>query len=73
MPAKGYLGQGDKGTAVKQLQTLLNIAKYNCGIIDGIYGIQTTKAVKALQKASKLTVDGKFGVKTLSALKKKLK
>lgn len=36
--------------------------------IDGIYGKQTTEAVKAFQKEKYLTVDGKVGPKTRAAL-----
>jgi peptidoglycan L-alanyl-D-glutamate endopeptidase CwlK len=61
------LRQGDTGESVKQLQQLLN----NNGaklIADGAYGAKTTAAVKAYQKAKKLTVDGIAGSKTIQSL-----
>lgn len=72
LPSRGYFQTGDRGSSVKKLQTLLNKLKYNCGVADGIYGLKTVDGVKAFQKAIKLTVDGKFGAKSLTALKKKL-
>ena len=59
---------GDKGTNVKTLQTKLKELGHYSGSIDGDFGPKTEKAVKAFQKASKLTVDGIAGTKTLAAL-----
>lgn len=61
------LKQGSKGENVKQLQRLLN----NNGAkiaVDGDYGKKTVDAVKAFQKAKKLTVDGIAGTKTINKL-----
>lgn len=57
-----------KGEDVKALQTLLNGYGYSCGKADGIFGSNTEKAVKAFQKAEKLTADGIAGKNTMSAL-----
>lgn len=62
------LNKGDKGQHVKDLQTALNRfagAKLN---VDGIFGSGTQAAVKAFQKAKKLTVDGICGKNTWKKL-----
>lgn len=46
---------GDKGQAVKSMQTLLKMRGYDCGVIDGDYGNKTKKALDNFQKANKLT------------------
>lgn len=61
----------NKGTYnedVKALQWFLNKNGFNCGSIDGYFGKNTEKAVKACQKANKLTKDGIAGKKTIRAL-----
>ncbi|MFJ8247273.1 peptidoglycan-binding protein [Peribacillus asahii] len=65
---KGYLDKGDKGTAIKELQILLEKAGYEVGEIDGIFGNATDKAVRALQKDNKLAVDGIVGNATMQVL-----
>lgn len=65
---KGYLEKGDKGTAVKELQTLLEKAGYELGAVDGIFGDATDKAVRAFQKDNKLSVDGLAGNATMQVL-----
>ena len=62
------LKNGSKGDDVKALQTLLNGYGYSCGKADGIFGSNTEKAVKAFQKAQKLTADGIAGKNTWSKL-----
>lgn len=64
------LKKGAKGNAVKALQTLLIGAGYSCGSkgVDGSFGAATEDAVKAYQKAKKITVDGSVGPKTWSKL-----
>ena len=59
---------GDKGTRVKTLQQALDALGYTVGKIDGSFGSGTYAAVRAFQKASSLTVDGKAGKKTLQKL-----
>ena len=68
-PASSTLKVGSKGTDVKDLQTKLIELGYLSGKADGIYGSKTAEAVKAFQKASKLTADGIAGSKTLNLLK----
>lgn len=61
--------KGTKGDKVKQLQTFLNwYGKYEL-VVDGIDGVKTTAAVKAFQKAEKITSDGIYGPKTYAKAK----
>ncbi|SDC81101.1 N-acetylmuramoyl-L-alanine amidase [Terribacillus halophilus] len=67
--------KGSKGEAVEDLQEKLiskgfSLPKYGA---DGDYGDETVSAVKALQRAAGITVDGKYGpasAKALNAYKK---
>ena len=62
------LRQGATGSRVVALQKQLIALGYLKGSADGKYGKQTAQAVKAFQKANKLTADGLAGNKTLRAL-----
>ena len=62
------LKRGSRGELVKALQTRLNEQGYGAGNTDGIFGSNTEKAVKALQSAAGLAVDGKVGKNTWTAL-----
>lgn len=62
------LKKGDRGDDVKELQKRLNELKCNSGKIDGIFGKDTEKAVKKLQKSEKLSKDGIVGKDTAHAL-----
>lgn len=64
------LKQGDRGAAVKKLQRILNLAGFDSGTVDGIFGKNTTKAVKEFQAAHDLKVDGIVGGRTWSVLDK---
>ena len=66
---KNYLTVGDKGDAVKTLQTKLNKVGYKLDV-DGIYGDNTLKAVKSFQTKYKkeLEVDGVAGKNTITKL-----
>lgn len=68
--AMSSLKKGSKGTAVKELQEMLNKLGYNCGEPDGSYGTNTEKAVRKFQAANGLTVDGIAGTKTRTAIEK---
>ncbi len=62
------LKRGSKGETVREIQTILQkkgLYKYK---LDGEYGTETEKAVKALQKELNVTVDGWFGTKTCQKL-----
>lgn len=60
--------QGSTGTTVTTIQTKLKNWGYYTGSVDGIYGSQTTAAVKYFQKANGLTADGIVGSKTAAAM-----
>ena len=67
-PASSVLKVGSKGAEVKSLQQKLIELGYLRGTADGIFGSKTADAVKAFQKANKLTADGIAGQKTLNSL-----
>lgn len=58
-----------KGDDVRELQTRLNALGYSCGTVDGLFGSNTEKGVRAFQKAAGIEVDGEFGPESLKALK----
>lgn len=60
--------QGSRGEEVKSIQTKLKENGLYNGTIDGIFGIQTQKAVKEFQKKNNLNPDGIAGPQTLSKL-----
>lgn len=64
---KNYLTVGDKGDAVKTLQTKLNKVGYKL-TVDGEYGSATKAAVTSFQKKYNLEVDGVAGKNTISKL-----
>lgn len=61
------LQSGDRGTAVKTLQTALKNLGYSISA-DGTYGPLTVAAVTTFQKQNGLSADGVAGEKTLSLL-----
>lgn len=67
---RSTLRKGDKGDAVKELQTLLLKHGYSLPQhgADGDYGDETVTAVKAFQRANGLDDDGVTGPKTWAAL-----
>lgn len=70
LPKKGYLCQGDKGKSVRYLQQFLNWYNGNKKLKeDGEFGPATETAVKAFQKAVKITADGEVGKNTLKHMK----
>ena len=60
--------RGDRGKEVKTAQQLLNHKGYGAGSVDGIFGENTEKAVRALQKNYGITVDGIIGTDTWDSL-----
>ncbi len=63
----GLLKRGSVGEAVKSLQE--NLSKIGHDVdVDGIYGPKTEAAVRELQKATGLDVDGMAGVDTMTKL-----
>ncbi len=69
--AAGTLQYGSSGEAVKTLQRQLRETFYYAGTIDGVFGSEVNKAVKAFQASAGLTVDGKVGGATINALYKR--
>lgn len=57
-----------EGDAVRLLQRRLAAKNMYRGPIDGIFGSQTEAAVRQLQQANSLTVDGIVGPATWGAL-----
>lgn len=57
-----------KGEAVVALQSILTALDYYTGEIDGSFGSQTDKSVRAFQKDNGLTVDGIVGSATWEKL-----
>ncbi|MFV9511797.1 N-acetylmuramoyl-L-alanine amidase [Tepidibacillus sp. LV47] len=71
VPAKEtvqILKRGSRGEDVKKLQNKLNSLGFNCGTVDGVFGLKTELAVRALQKASGILIDGIVGPNTMKAL-----
>ena len=63
------LRQGDRGPAVRRLQTLLRIAGFDPGSIDGIYGSRTQAALLAFQHSVReIEVSGIADIETWTAL-----
>ena len=60
--------QGSSGEAVRTIQTKLQRWGYYDGAIDGVFGSETTAAVKEFQRKNGLAVDGIVGPRTLEAL-----
>jgi hypothetical protein len=60
--AEVVVKRGDRGSAVRQIQSKLGIPA------DGVFGPQTERAVKRFQRAKGLLVDGVVGPQTRSAL-----
>ncbi len=68
----GVLRQGDRGSAVSDLQRRLSSAGYYSGAIDSLFGPQTEDAVVRLQRDRGLIADGVAGSKVAQALDQSL-
>ena len=64
----GALSSGSFGAAVEVLQQDLKDTYYYYGKVDGIFGPEVTKALKAFQASTGLKVDGKYGAASYNAL-----
>ena len=62
------LKRGHTGADVKELQELLNEFGFDAGKVDGDFGYNTEAAVKRMQTAANIEVDGKYGNKSHAAL-----
>jgi LysM repeat protein len=67
--SNGVLQVGSTGEQVQVVQRALVAAGFDPGPIDGIFGQRTERAVKSFQAIQGLTIDGKVGSATLSALR----
>lgn len=56
------------GDIIRQLQKTLNDKNYKAGPVDGIYGWQTTNAVRQYQKDNKMAGDGQLTIELVEAL-----
>ena len=72
---KEGLSKGDKGDAVRQMQTMLIACGYSCGSTgaDGDFGKNTLAGLLAFQTAAGLTADGVYGEVDKAALEGKYK
>lgn len=68
LPPYPTLRQGDRGTYVRLMQSLLESNLIPVGGIDGIFGPNTLSAVKSFQESRGLAVDGIVGSNTWNAL-----
>lgn len=59
---------GSRGATVRTIQTKLKRWGYYTGSVDGIFGSQTTAAVKYFQRKNGLTADGIVGKATAAAM-----
>ena len=62
------LKQGSRGETVKKMQQKLKRWGYYAGVVDGIFGSRTRKAVIYFQRRNGLVADGIVGKKTFQAL-----
>jgi peptidoglycan hydrolase-like protein with peptidoglycan-binding domain len=67
-PAQPILRLGSRGNSVRDLQQRLLLAGHSPGPVDGIFGSQTDRAVRAYQRSRGLSVDGIVGPQTWGAL-----
>ncbi len=65
---QNFLREGDRGPAVRELQQKLNSNGLFPETIDGVYGAQTTRAVRQFQSIRGLTVTGDADAETLDLL-----
>lgn len=65
---ENVIGPGMAGGIVKFAQELIKGLGYDVGVVDGVYGPQTTAAVKAFQKDAGVGVDGYIGPQTQKAI-----
>lgn len=57
-----------RGDDVATLQARLTDMGFNCGRVDGVFGLRTENAIKEFQQSVGVTADGKCGPTTITAL-----
>ncbi|HUW88448.1 MAG TPA: N-acetylmuramoyl-L-alanine amidase [Candidatus Paceibacterota bacterium] len=57
-----------RGDDIATLQARLTDMGFDCGRVDGVYGVKTENAVREFQKSVGVTTDGKCGPATITAL-----
>lgn len=62
------IGSGSRGAGVKWLQWELAFFGYDCGSVDGIFGVRTRAALRRFQSDKGLAVDGICGPLTKNKL-----
>lgn len=69
--SKGYLVQGDVGSAVGTMQKMLIALGYSCGSsgVDNSFGPDTEAALRRFQSSNGLAVDGSYGPASQAKLK----
>lgn len=70
MPTYPTLRKGNRGSYVRYLQSKLTTKLYPCGIVDGIFGGDTERALKQFQQENALAADGIAGKNTWEVLSK---
>ena len=60
--------EGSRGDTVREIQQVLQNEGFYSGAVDGIYGANTKRAVRAYQEKHGLSADGLVGEKTLAAM-----
>jgi peptidoglycan hydrolase-like protein with peptidoglycan-binding domain len=67
-PSSGGGSNAPSHAIVEGMQKDLKATGYYQGDLDGIYGSQTTEAIKELQRDAGITVDGRWGPETHKAM-----
>ena len=62
------LKKGDYGTQVERVQQLLSANGFACGV-DGLFGDETSAALRAFQTAAGAEADGEWGAESFAAMR----
>ncbi|MEV0231210.1 peptidoglycan-binding protein [Nonomuraea sp. NPDC050786] len=67
-PERHLLQFGDQGAAVRRLQSALGEANKVPIVVDGVFGRETERALRAFQEANGLVATGRYGLKSRKIL-----